>query len=67
VHRQGFWGTLRTYCGSPPITIRATGSINGNFVPSNETALFGKAAGGDESGLGLSADPSGEHEINGTN
>jgi hypothetical protein len=45
----------------------ATGFINGNFVPGNETALFGKAAGGDESGLGLNDDPTGDHEINGTN
>jgi hypothetical protein len=65
---SGLLGDAQNYtAGSPPITIRATGFINGSFVPGNETALFGKAAGGDEQGLGLNDDPSGEHEINGTN
>ena len=65
---SGLLGDSQNYtAGSPPITIRATGFINGNFVPGNETALFGKAAGGDESGLGLNDDPTGDHEINGTN
>ena len=69
----GLLGVSQNYtAGSPPITIRATGFINGNFVPGNETALFGKEAGGDETGLGLNDDPtqSGgvfEHELHGTN
>jgi hypothetical protein len=65
---SGLLGDSQNYtAGSPPITIRATGFINGTFVPGNETALFGKAAGGDEVGLGLNDDPSGEHELNGSN
>jgi hypothetical protein len=64
----GLLGVSQNYtAGSPPITIRATGFINGTFVPGNETALFGKEAGGDEVGLGLNDDPSGEHELNGRN
>ena len=68
----GLLGVSQNYsAGSPPITIRATGFINGNFVPGNETALFGKEAGGDEVGLGLNDDPTlsggvSEHELNGT-
>ena len=69
----GLLGVSQNYsAGSPPITIRATGFINGTFVPGNETALFGKEAGGDEVGLGLNDDPTlsggvSEHELNGTN
>jgi hypothetical protein len=59
--------------GLPPITITATGFINGNFAnPANKTDLFGKEAGGDEVGLGLNDDPTlsggvSEHELNGRN
>jgi hypothetical protein len=65
----GLLGVSQNYtAGSPSITITATGFINGNFAnPANKTDLFGKAAGGDEVGLGLNDDPSGEHELNGTN
>jgi hypothetical protein len=65
----GLLGVSQNYsAGSPPITITATGFINGNFAnPANKTDLFGKAAGGDEVGLGLNDDPSGEHELNGRN
>ena len=65
----GLLGVSQDYsAGSPPITITATGFINGNFAnPANKTALFGKEAGGDEVGLGLNDDPTGEHELNGTN
>ena len=65
----GLLGVSQNYsAGSPPITITATGFINGNFSdPANQTALFGKEAGGDEAGLGLNDDPSGEHELNGRN
>jgi len=71
---SGLLGVSQGYtAGSPPVTITATGFINGNFAnPANQTALFGKAAGGDETGLGLNDDPTlsggvSEHEINGTN
>ncbi|HXJ38824.1 MAG TPA: hypothetical protein VNH18_06070, partial [Bryobacteraceae bacterium] len=71
---SGLLGVSQDYtAGSPPVTITATGFINGNFAnPANQTALFGKAAGGDENGLGLNDDPTlsggvSEHEINGTN
>ena len=42
----GLLGVSQNYsAGSPPITIRATGFINGNFAnPANQTALFGKEA-----------------------
>ena len=70
----GLLGVSQNYsAGSPPITITATGFINGNFAnPANKTDLFGKAAGGDEVGLGLNDDPTlsggvSEHELNGTN
>src|SRR5580700_6796965 len=70
----GLLGVSQNYtAGSPPVTITATGFINGNFAnAANQTALFGKAAGGDEAGLGLNDDPTqsggiSEHEINGTN
>jgi hypothetical protein len=70
----GLLGVSQNYsAGSPPITITATGFINGNFSnPANQTALFGKEAGGDEVGLGLNDDPTlsggvSEHELNGTN
>src|ERR1700722_18598944 len=55
----GLLGVSQNYsAGSPPITITATGFINGNFAnPANQTALFGKEAGGDEVGLGLNDDP----------
>ena len=63
----GLLGVSQNYSAGS-ITITATGFINGNFAnPANKTDLFGKAAGGDEVGLGLNDDPSGEHELNGTN
>jgi hypothetical protein len=64
----GLLGVTQNYtAGSPPVTITATGFTNGTFIPANQTALFGKNGGGDEVGLGLNDDPSGEHEITGTN
>jgi hypothetical protein len=70
----GLLGVSQNYsAGSPPITITATGFINGNFAnPANKTDLFGKEAGGDEVGLGLNDDPTlsggvSEHELNGRN
>jgi hypothetical protein len=70
----GLLGVSQNYSsGLPPITITATGFINGNFAnPANKTDLFGKEAGGDEVGLGLNDDPTlsggvSEHELNGRN
>jgi uncharacterized membrane protein len=56
---SGLLGVSQNYtAGSPPVTITATGFINGNFAnPANQTALFGKGAGGGETGLGLNDDP----------
>jgi hypothetical protein len=44
----GLLGVSQNYsAGSPPITITATGFINGNFAnPANKTDLFDKEAGG---------------------
>jgi len=52
-------------------TITATGWLASTSVcssptycfPVTSTDLYGKAEGGDESGLGIASDPSGEHEI----
>jgi hypothetical protein len=65
----GLLGVSQNYsAGSPPITITATGFINGNFAnPANKTDLFDKEAGGDEVGIGLNDDPTGEHELSGRN
>jgi hypothetical protein len=70
---SGLLGVSQDYtAGSPPVAITATGFINGNFVAANQTALFGRNAGGDEVGLGLNDDPTlsggvSEHELHGTN
>jgi hypothetical protein len=45
-------------------TITAAGFTNNSFATG--TALYGKAAGGDENGLGIASDPTGNHEIWGT-
>jgi PEP-CTERM motif len=65
----GLLGVSQNYSsGLPPITITATGFINGNFAnPANKTDLFDKEAGGDEVGIGLNDDPTGEHELSGRN
>ena len=56
----------QTYSGGGA-TITAAGFTSNSF--GTATALFGKSAavGSDENGLGLNDDPTGEHEINGTN
>jgi hypothetical protein len=70
---SGLLGVSQNYtAGAPPVTITATGFVNGNFIAANQTALFGKAAGSGESGLGLNDDPTldggvSEHELHGTN
>ncbi|HEY2617202.1 MAG TPA: PEP-CTERM sorting domain-containing protein [Acetobacteraceae bacterium] len=70
---SGLLGVSQNYtAGAPPVTITATGFTNGNFIAANQTALFGKAAGGGETGLGLNDDPTldggvSEHELHGTN
>jgi hypothetical protein len=40
-----------------------TGSVGSTTTVTGNVNLFGKNAGGDESGLGLGNDPSGDHEI----
>ena len=67
----GFWGTPRTILRVRPRSRsgRQASSTAPSSYPGNETALFGKEAGGDEVGLGLNDDPTAEegHEINGSN
>ena len=53
----GNLGSTHNYVGSDGTVITATA-----FGP-NAPALFGKGAGGDENGVGLTNDPSGEDEI----
>jgi hypothetical protein len=50
--------------GSPPLSAVATGFTDSSFT--TPTPLFGKADGGDEHGIGINSDPSGDHEIWGT-
>lgn len=53
-------GPTQTYtAGSPPLSIIASGFTNAGAA----TDLYGKNLGGDEVGLGLNNDPSGDHEI----
>ena len=59
----GVLGNAQTYT-SGAYTITASGFRSDGGLA---TALFGKNAGGDENGVGLNDDPSGEHEITGTN
>ena len=47
--------------GSPPLPAVATGFTDSSFT--TPTPLFGKADGGDEHGIGINSDPSGDHEI----
>ena len=47
--------------GSPPLSAVATGFTDSSFT--TPTPLFGKADGGDEHGIGINSDPSGDHEI----
>jgi hypothetical protein len=47
--------------GSPPLPAVATGFTNSSF--NTTTPLFGKVDGGDENGIGINSDPSGDHEI----
>jgi PEP-CTERM motif len=58
----GLLSTTQNYT-SNGITITAAG-FTGAFSP---TALYGKNGSGDEKGLGLNNDRSGDHEISGTN
>lgn len=71
---SGLLGVSQDYSAGPSIiTITATGFVNGNFaLTTNQTALFGKSGGGDETGLGVNDDPTqnggvSEHELHGTN
>jgi len=59
--QPGDLGPTATY-NSGGLTVTATGYSDG-FDHSAQTDLYGKNSGGDEQGLGLVADPSGENEI----
>src|SRR5258706_14564599 len=65
---SGALGTTQTYTADG-ITITAAGftSTAALTAGSANANLFGKNLGGDESGLGLVDDPSGQGEITGTN
>ena len=54
----GNLGNTHTYTGSG-LSVTATGYS----APGTMAALYGKNAGGDENGIGLNGDPSGDHEI----
>jgi PEP-CTERM motif len=56
----GNLGTTEVY-SSGGISITAAGFTNSGF--GTTAVLYGKSAGGDEIGLGMLADPSGDHEI----
>jgi hypothetical protein len=60
----GVLPTSQNYTSSG-ITITAAGFTNSNFA--SAVNLFGKNNGGDEVGLGLNNDPTGQHEISGAN
>ena len=63
---QGVLGNANTLTFSDDY---GTGSITATGYTQNNgstTALYYKTAGGDETGLGMNNDPSGDHEINGT-
>jgi hypothetical protein len=60
----GFLGTTENYTASG-VTITAAGFTNNTF--STPTFLWGKNDGGNENGLGLLNDPSGDNEISGSN
>src|SRR5206468_3111124 len=59
--QPGNLGPTATYT-SGGLTVTASGYSDG-FILSAPTALYGKNQGGDEQGLGLAADPSGQNEI----
>jgi hypothetical protein len=59
----GLLGTTQTYTVSG-ITITAAGFSDNSFGTAIQ--LYGKTSGGDENGLGLNNDPTGNHEISGT-
>jgi hypothetical protein len=59
--QTGNLGSTATYTNGG-LTVSAAGYSDG-FVFAAPTALFGKSDGGDEQGLGLAADPSGQNEI----
>jgi hypothetical protein len=62
----GLLGTTQTYTVSG-VTLTAAGfSSAAALAGAANVALFGKTGGGDENGLGLNNDPSGDHEIQGT-
>jgi hypothetical protein len=56
----GLLGNTQTYTVGGA-TITAAGFSDSSFA--SGTALYGKASGGDENGLGIASDPTGNHEI----
>jgi hypothetical protein len=56
-------GTVHTYTNNG-LSITASGFVSNGGAA---TTLFDKSGGGDENGLGLTDDPSGDNEITGTN
>ena len=59
---DGALGNSATYAnGAPPLSAVATGYTNNGF--GTMTTLFGKHDGGDENGIGINSDPTGDHEI----
>jgi hypothetical protein len=63
---SGLLGNTQTYTVSG-FTVTAAGFTSNTFSTSTATALFGKSGVGDENGLGLANDPSGQDEITGNN
>lgn len=61
----GLLGATQTYSVGPSaITITAAGFTDNTFA--HTTRLYGKNNSGDEKGLGINSDPTGDHEIWGT-
>jgi PEP-CTERM motif len=61
---SGLLGTTQSYTNSGlTITAGGFGNTFSSGIISNATALYGKNDGGDEKGLGLANDNTGEHEI----
>src|SRR5579872_3994257 len=60
---SGLLGNTQVY-NSGGLSITASGFTGSGGSP---TALFGKADGGDENGIGLHDDPTSDNEISGTN
>jgi hypothetical protein len=68
----GLLGTMQSYQSNPPSGFELTAagfsgfSSPGQLPGAPNVNLFGKTGGGDENGLGLANDPTGDNEITGT-